>query len=348
MEKVTFTIDGQAAAADRGATVLDAALANGIYIPHLCHHPDLDPAGVCQLCMVEIDGRLTLSCRAPVEAGLAVNTESPAVDQMRRVALELLLINHPPDCLTCARNNDCKLQEAAAYIGVDTARMQRMRRADLAASIDSSNPFFDFDPNKCVLCGICVRTCDEIMNIGAIDFAFRGFDTKIGTFADKPLVESRCVSCGECVARCPVGSLTPRHFEQPAREVNSVCSYCGVGCGISLGVRGDRLVSVRGNRESAVSRGSLCVKGRFGHEYVNSPERLTHPLIRQNGSFREASWDEALDTVAGRLGEIKSTHGGDALATLTSAKCSNEENYLLQKFTRGVLGTNNIDHCARL
>ena len=348
MEKVTFTIDGQEITADRGTTVLDAALENGIYIPHLCHHPDLEPAGVCRLCMVEIEGRLTLSCRVPVEQDLVVSIENPVVDQVRRVALELLLVNHPPDCLTCARNNDCKLQEAAAYIGVDTERMGRMRRTAKTVPIDSSNPFFDFDSNKCVLCGICVRTCDELQNIGALDFAFRGFDTKIGTFANKPIVESRCVSCGECVVRCPVGALSPRQFQQPVREVKTVCSYCGVGCGVSLGIRGDKIVSVRGNRESPVNRGSLCVKGRFGQGYVNSPDRLRHPLIKENGAFREASWDEALDMAGRRLGEIKSKHGPDALAVLASAKCTNEENYLLQKFTRAVLGTNNLDHCARL
>jgi len=348
MEKVTFTIDGQEITADRGTTVLDAALENGIYIPHLCHHPDLEPAGVCRLCMVEIDGRMTISCRVPVEQDLVVSTESPVVAQVRRVALELVLINHPPDCLTCACNNDCKLQEAAAYIGVDPERMERLRRTEKTIPIDSSNPFFDFDPNKCVLCGLCVRTCDELQNIDAIDFAFRGFDTKIGAFADKPIVESRCVSCGECVVRCPVGALSPRHFEQPAREVKTVCPYCGVGCGIYLGVRGDRIVGVRGDRENPTNRGSLCVKGRFGQGFVNHADRLTHPLIKENGGFRKASWDEALTLSARRLGEIKKAHGPDALAALSSAKCTNEESYLHQKFTRAVLGTNNLDHCARL
>ena len=348
MGKVIFTIDGQEITAARGTTVLDAALENGIYIPHLCHHPDLEPAGVCRLCMVEIGGRLTLSCRVPVEQGLVVSTESPVVAQVRRVALELVLINHPPDCLTCARNNDCKLQEAAAYIGVDTDRMGRLRRTDKTVPIDSSNPFFDFDHDKCVLCGICVRTCDELQNIGALDFAFRGFDTKIGTFADKPIVESRCVSCGECVVRCPVGALTAKEFQPPAREVKTICTYCGVGCGIYLGVRGNKIVHVRGNPDSPVNRGSLCVKGRFGSGFVHSPDRLTKPLIKRNGTFEEATWDEALDTVARRLGEIKSESGSEALATLSSAKCTNEEDYILQKFTRAVLGTNNIDHCARL
>jgi len=348
MEHVTLMIDGLEITADKGMSVLEAALQNNIYIPHLCYHPDLEPYGACRLCMVEVDGRLTISCRVPADDGLIVETDTPAVNQARRVALELLLVNHPLDCLTCAQNNNCELQRAAAYIGVDHGRLGQLRREELSALQDTSNPFFDFDPNKCVLCGICVRTCDELQNIGAIDFSFRGFDTKISTFASKPWVESKCVSCGECVVRCPVGALTSKQVQQPAREVKTVCPYCGVGCGVILGVRGDKIVQVRGDRENPVNRGSLCVKGRFGQSFVNHSDRLTHPLIKENGSFREATWDEALDTVAQKLAQIKSTHGPDSLAALTSAKCTNEENYLMQKLTRAVLGTNNLDHCARL
>ena len=348
MELATLEIDGQQITAEKGITVLDAALQNDIYIPHLCHHPDLQPYGACRLCLVDIGGRLTISCRVPVEDGLVVKTETPAVDMARRVALELLLVNHPLDCLSCARNNNCELQRASAYIGVHPERLERLRRGDLDAPIDDSNPFFSYDPNKCVLCGICVRTCDELQNIGAIDFSFRGFDTTVSTFAGKPWVESKCVSCGECVVRCPVGALTPKKVQQPAREVKTVCPYCGVGCGVLLGIRGNKLVQVRGDRENPVNRGSLCVKGRFGQSFVHHADRLTHPLIRENGSFREATWDEALDTVAQKFEQIKSEHGPDALAVLTSAKCTNEENYLLQKLTRAVLGTNNLDHCARL
>jgi formate dehydrogenase alpha subunit len=349
MEKVSLRIDGLEIAADQGMTVLEAALQNGLYIPHLCYHPDLEPGGVCRLCMVEVEGRgMSISCRIPVEEGLVVSTTSPRVDQVRRVALELLLVNHPQDCLSCTRNNRCELQRAAAFIGVDAERMNRLRRTEQTPHIDTSNPFFTLDHNKCVLCGICVRTCDELQNIGAIDFAFRGSESAISTFANKPIVESTCVSCGECVVRCPVGALEPKSFREPVREVRSVCAYCGVGCSIFLGVRGNRIVSVRGNRDNPVNRGSLCVKGRFGHEFVHSPDRLTKPLIRRNGAFAEATWEEALDLVARRLGETKAVHGPDALAVLSSAKCTNEDNYLMQKYARAALGTNNVDHCARL
>ena len=344
-DEVRLTIDGLRVTAAPGATVLDAALGAGIYIPHLCHHPDLEPVGVCRLCMVEIEGRgLTLSCRAPVEPGMVVKTESPEVDMVRRIAAELLIVNHHADCLACSKNDQCQLQRIAAYVGIDEERLDRLRRPTREIPIDTSNPFFDHDPNKCVLCGICVRTCDELQGVGAIDYAFRGYDTTISTFAGRPIAESRCESCGECVVRCPVGALRPKRFEQPSREVLTTCPYCGVGCGIYLGVRGNRITSARGERENPASRGSLCVKGRFGHDFVGHPDRLTKPLVKRNGQFEEATWDEALDLVAKRFAQYQ----GDQFAALSSAKITNEENYLVQKLIRAVMGTNNIDHCARL
>ncbi len=345
MDKITLSIDGLEVVAEPGATVLDAALAAGIYIPHLCHHPDLEPVGVCRLCIVEVgEGRLALACRTPVEPGLAVKTESPEVGMVRQIATELLIVNHHGDCLSCAKSEQCELRRIANYVGIDEERVARLRRPTTTVPIDESNPFFNFNPNKCVLCSICVRTCDELQGVNALDYAFRGFQTSVSTFGRRPIVESRCVSCGECVVRCPVGALAPKHFQQPAREVQTVCPYCGVGCGIRLGVRGNRIVSARGDTESPVNRGSLCVKGRFGHDFVNHPDRLTSPLIKRNGDFTRASWDEALDLIAGKF----SQHKGDQFAALSSAKLTNEENYLVQKFTRAVMGSNHIDHCARL
>lgn len=345
MEKVTLTIDGLKIAADKGTTVLKAALENGIYIPHLCHNPDLEPVGVCRLCMIEIEGRgMTISCRTPVEKGLVVKTDSPQIHSVRRVAVELLIANHHADCLTCAQNNMCELQRISTYVGVDPERFERLRRSTGTVPIDTSNPFFDRDPNRCVLCGICVRTCDELQGVSSIDFAFRGFDAKIGTFGGKPMAESQCESCGECVVRCPVGALTPKTFQQPSREVKTTCPYCGVGCGIYLGIRGDRIVSSRGDTGNVVNKGSLCVKGRFGYEFVNHPERLTSPLIKKNGEFVDATWDEALELIAKKFSQYR----GEQFAALSSAKCTNEDNYVIQKFTRAVMGTNNLDHCARL
>jgi len=345
MEKVSLTIDGLDVSVDRSMTILEAALDNGIYIPHLCHHPDLEPAGVCRLCMVEIEGKgMVISCRTPVEDNLVVSTESPDIEKVRRVAVELLLAYHTPVCHDCSSDGHCELQRVAAYVGVERDHLEHLRRPSEIFPVDTSNPFFDLDRNKCILCGICVRTCDEIEGVNAIDFLYRGFDTKIGTFGDKPIKESVCESCGECVARCPVGALTPKHFRQPSREVKTTCIYCGVGCVFYLGVRGNKIVSVRADRENTVNKGSLCVKGRFGYDFINHPERLTKPLVRKNGSFAETTWEEVLDLVRDKF----SRYRGEEFATLSSAKCTNEENYLIQKFTRAVMGTNNVDHCARL
>ncbi len=349
MKKVTITIDALEIKADKGMTVLEAALANNLYIPHLCHHPDLKPVGACRLCMVEIEGRgMTTSCNTPVEDGIVVKTDTPEINKVRRIAVELTVVNHRGNCLTCAKDTDCELQRAANYVGVETERLRRLRNTGSTRPIDTSNPFFTRDPNKCVLCGICVRTCREIQGVGAIDFAFRGFNTTVATFGNKPIVDSRCESCGECVVRCPVGALVPKNFQKPTGEVKTVCSYCGCGCVMHLGVRGSEVVSVRADVDNPVNKGVLCVKGRFGHDYVNHPERLTHPLIKRNGKLEEASWDEALDLVSKKFNDIKNKYGPDSIAHFSSAKCTNEENYLMQKFARAVIGTNNVDHCARL
>ena len=349
MDKVTLTIDGLTVTVDRGKTVLEAALENGIYIPHLCYYPDLSPVGVCRLCMVEIEGRrASVACKTPVEPGMVVTTDSPEISLIRKVAAELLIVNHDADCLSCPKDGDCKLQEVARYVGVTEERLSRLRPGDMTRPVDTSNPFFLRDPNRCVYCGICVRTCEEINGVAAIDFAFRGYDTAISTFGNKPILESTCESCGECVIRCPTGALIPVKSQKPGREVKSICNYCGVGCSLYLGVRGNEIVNVDGDPNGPSNHGRLCVKGRYGWEFVNHPDRLTKPLIRKDGELVESEWDEALDLVASKFSEIKAAHGGNAMAVLASAKCSNEENYVFQKFTRAVLGTNNVDHCARL
>ena len=345
MSNVTITIDGIKISAEEGMTVLQAAQENGMYIPNLCNHPDLRPAGLCRVCVVKQDDwKVTISCKLPVKDGMVISTEDPEVQQIRKNTVELIIADHPMTCLTCEADSNCELQRVAHYVGITPDSINRYRRSMRSIPLDKSNPFFDIDHNKCILCGICVRTCDELQNINAIDYSQRGVTSLISTLGNKPIAESRCESCGECVVRCPVAALAPKNSLQPMREVKSVCSYCGVGCGIKLGVRGDKIVSVRGDKENPVNKGSLCVKGRYGYNFINHPERLTTPLVKKDGELVEASWDEALD----RIAEKFSQHKGDQFAALASARITNEDNYLIQKFTRAVMGTNNIDHCARL
>ena len=341
---VTIAIDGRTVSAEASATVLEAALAHDVFIPHLCHDPDLNPAGVCRLCLVEVDGRLVTACNTPVRDGLAVRTDSGAARETVRGAVELLLVNHHRGSVDCDEGEACELRRIARFVGIDEARLRRLRAPDRNLPADTSNPFFEFDPNICVLCGICVRTCDAIVGVAAIDFVSRGVETTIGSAPGGQWVDSDCVSCGECVVRCPTGSLSFTDFEAPEREVTTTCTYCGCGCGIHLGVRDGRLVSARGDRANPSNEGRLCVKGRFGFGFVHAADRLTTPLIRRNGVLEEATWDEALDLVATRFAENR----GDAFAAIASAKLTNEENYLIQKLTRAVQRTNTVDHCARL
>jgi len=369
MEKITLTVNGQEVEATKGMTVLEAAQAGGIYIPTLCHHPDLEPYGGCRLCVVEIEKvrGLPTACTTPATDGMVVTTESPAINEVRRTSLELLLSNHPCDCLECHRrdrcgpfdiclrhvavtdrcvvcpsNGTCELQKVVDYVGVHELRVSKDTRS---LPVDTSNPFFDIDRNRCILCARCIRACQDITGVGAIDMAYRGYAMKVATFGDTPLMDSICRSCGECMVRCPVGALTPKETSRPDKEIKTICPYCGVGCQMYLGVQDNRVVCVRGDEEGPANQGRLCVKGRFGiAEFVNHPERLTTPLIRKNGHLEEASWEEALALIAERLGNYK----GDEVAVISSAKSTNEDNYVMQKFARVALGTNNVDHCARL
>jgi len=362
VKQVTLTIDGQRVKVPEGSTVLDAIQRAGLYVPTLCHDPELKPYGACRLCIVQIEGirGLPTSCTTPAQEGMVVSTENEEIRRIRKTIVELAIANHPYDCLLCDNNQECELLRVAQYVGVEKKSVERMRRGKLDRSVDTSNPAFDFDPNKCILCGKCVRVCHELSGVGAIDFAFRGKETVVTTFGAKPLALSQCQNCGECVEHCPTGALSPKHALIPQREVETICPYCGVGCSIYLGVRGREIVRVRGAKENGVNEEGLCVKGRFGLDFVNHPDRLTRPLIRKENVpkndgqreiseiFREADWDEALDRVARELARIRDHIGPDAVGIVSSAKCTNEENYVIQKFARAVMGTNNVDHCARL
>ncbi len=346
MARVKIKIDGAEVKADTSMTIMDAARENGIYIPGLCHHPDLVPSGLCRICIVGVKGREkpVVSCKTTVENGMEVFTDNPLIDADRRMLLELIHANHKQDCTNCLKNNNCQLQEVTAFVEVNEERIKRMRKEKPLVPDDDSNPFFTLSHEKCILCGICIRTCNEIQGVDALQFANRGTETLVSTFLDGNIKDSVCESCGECVVRCPVGALLPKGRQQPARKVKTICHYCGVGCGIYLGIRGSRVVGVEGDRSNPVNEGRLCVKGRFGYHWINHPDRLKTPLVRKEGRLVETGWDEALELVARKF----SGFSGDEFATFSSAKCTNEENYLIQKFTRAVMGSNHIDHCARL
>jgi NADH dehydrogenase/NADH:ubiquinone oxidoreductase subunit G len=360
---VTLTIDGQKVTVRKLSTILDAAKKLDIPIPTLCHHPDLSPFGGCRMCVVEVVGtkKPVTSCTTLVKEGMEVITTSPSLENLRRTNLELILSDHPNDCMVCERAGDCKLQELAYFYGILENRFAGERRTYTKQDL---NPFLIRDMEKCILCGQCVRVCDEIQGVGAIDFAYRGFRTKICPPYERDL---NCEFCGQCVAVCPTGALTGRSWTHKGRlveinEVETICPYCGCGCNITLHVKRNEVIRIT-SREDTINEGWLCVKGRFGYGFINSPERLTKPLVRiapkhatlktlteshNNLSlFKEVSWDEALQHIANRLQEIKEKHGADSIGGLSSARCTNEENFLFQKFMRAVIGTNNVDHCAR-
>jgi len=354
MAKVQITINGQRIAAQAGSTVLEAARAAGIDIPVLCHHPALEPIGACRVCLVEVARQRALqpACTFKVTEGMEIMTNSSKAEEARRFVLELLLSDHPLDCMTCERAGHCELQDLAYAYGIQYSRFPG-RQHDYA--IDDSNPFYERDYNKCILCRRCVRACDEINGVEAIGVIQRGFDSKIGTAFDGLMQDSSCEFCGMCVEVCPTAALVPklrkgrgRHWE--FQKATAICPYCGVGCQLELNVRKGQIVYVSSRWDAASNHGWTCVKGRFGLDFVQHPDRLTRPLIRRTkgGDLEEANWDEALDIVAGKFKEVKEQYGSEAFGALSSAKCTNEENFVMQKFARAVMGTNNVDHCARL
>jgi formate dehydrogenase alpha subunit len=333
-------------------TILQAAKSAGISIPHLCYQKGLSPTNACRLCMVEVEGisGLVTSCSYPAEEGMKVFTNTERVLSARRLVLELLLSDHPQDCIVCEKNGVCKLQGYAYEMGIENSRFFGEKHH---CSIDSSNPFIERDYNKCILCGRCVTICEKEMGRGVIDYLYRGFETRIGTYFDKPLQDMNCAFCGQCVSVCPVGALTEKQSKGKGRvwemqKITTVCPYCGCGCTLDINVKDNKIIKITSNSESGINHGRLCVKGRFGYDFIHRDDRLKHPLIRKNGEFVQSSWDEALGLVAERFSQIKDKYGADSIAGISSARCTNEENFLFQKFMRAVIGTNNVDHCARL
>ena len=347
---VTLKINGQVVSVPEGTSILQAAQKIGIEIPTFCYEPRLKPHGACRICVVEVEKarNLQAACSTPVFEGMNVWTESEPVVQARKEIINLLLSNHPLDCLTCDKSGACTLQLLCRKYNITGSTYDGERTV---YSIDTSNPFFTMDANKCILCRRCVLVCSELQCTNAIGVADRGFASRITPPFDKVQEDSTCVSCGNCVAVCPTGALSPKRKETfnygEVKPVRSTCPYCGVGCQMDLLVKNNRVVDVR-PAFTIPNDGLLCVKGRFGFKFINHPDRLKSPLVKKNGKFTEVTWEEAYQVIVEKILEIKGQYGSDALAGLSSARCTNEENYLMQKLFRAVIGTNNIDHCARL
>jgi NADH-quinone oxidoreductase chain G len=337
---VNLTIDGKQITTSKTSTIYEAAKENGIYIPVLCYAKKLLPYGACRVCLVEVEqmkGRLIPSCTTPVTEGMVVTTMSDEIRKVRKTVLEFLLVNHVVDCPVCDKGGECDLQDLTYEYEVVTNRFEG-EKFDLPK--DEVNPLIERNMNRCVLCGKCVRVCDEVVGYGSYSFINRGFETKIATAFDRGL---NCEFCGQCISMCPVGALLPRPFKFKARpwqlkEVNSVCGYCGNGCTVTLGVKDNEVQTIRFNDETGVNDGNLCIRGRFGYSYVNSNKRLTKPLVRKDGELREVSWDEAIQTAVKALKDA-----GDKVGVLSGARLSNEELFLVKNLSE-TLGTENLDH----
>lgn len=361
---VTLTIDGQKITVPAGTSVMRAAKEAGITVPKLCATDSIDPIGSCRLCMVEIKGHrgTPASCTTPAVEGMEVHTQTTHLKRLRKGVMELYISDHPLDCLTCAANGDCELQDMAGAVGLRDVRYAKGEnhfevRANGEANPryiakDISNPYFSYDPAKCIVCMRCVRACEEVQGTFALTIEGRGFDARISTAAPDFLA-SDCVSCGACVQACPTATLVEKSVEDigtPERSIVTTCAYCGVGCSFEAQMRGDELVRMVPYKGGEANRGHSCVKGRFAWGYANHQDRILHPMIRDQISdpWREVSWKEALEFTANRLRGIEATHGKDAMGVITSSRCTNEETFLVQKLTRAVFGNNNTDTCARV
>lgn len=355
--EIVLTIDGRTVNGRAGQTVLEVALEHGIHIPHLCYDPRITPTGGCRLCLVEIEGQrgLQTSCARVAEDGMNVRTETGEIARIRKTTLELLISEHRLTCTTCDSDGDCLLQDYAYRYKANEHRFPPIELSIKHRNYSSGDKAIVYDPSKCIRCQRCVKICAEVQCIDALTLRDRAGSILVSTGFDVKLKDSPCETCGQCISACPVGALYETQAVGRGRatdldKVRTTCPYCGVGCQLDLNVHRDRgdIVRVTSPQGVIPNDGNTCVKGRFGIDFVGKSDRLKVPLIKENGEFREASWEEALDLVATRFAEIKEKHGAGALAGLSSAKTTNEDNYIMQKFVRAVLGTNNVDHCARL
>ena len=352
---VTLSIDGVEISVPEGTSVLRAAALADINIPKLCATDSLEAFGSCRLCAVQIEGKrgMPASCTTPVEAGMRVTTQNERLAKLRRNVMELYISDHPLDCLTCSANGDCELQDMAGRVGLREVRYGFDGENHLDAETDASNPYFSFDPSKCIVCSRCVRACEEVQGTFALTIEGRGFDSQVAAGQSEAFMDSECVSCGACVQACPTATLMEKTvIEQglPERSVITTCAYCGVGCSFKAELQGDQLVRMVPYKGGAANHGHSCVKGRFAFGYASHPDRITQPMIRDSidQPWREVSWEEAITFAAGRLKSIQAQYGRESIGGITSSRCTNEETYLVQKLVRAAFGNNNTDTCARV
>ncbi|MFO1339860.1 MAG: formate dehydrogenase subunit alpha [Burkholderiaceae bacterium] len=362
-EQVTLTIDGQAVSVPKGTSLMRAAVEAGVQVPKLCATDSLEPFGSCRLCLVEIEGRkgYPASCTTPAEAGMVVRTQSPKLQELRKGVMELYISDHPLDCLTCAANGDCELQDMAGVVGLRNVRygvgpqvVDGIAGAHHTQSAkDESNPYFTYDPSKCIVCNRCVRACEETQGTFALTISGRGFDSRVSPGQSQAFMDSECVSCGACVQACPTATLQEKSvimLGQAEHSVVTTCAYCGVGCGFKAEMKGNTVVRMVPWKDGQANEGHSCVKGRFAWGYATHKDRITKPMIRAKitDPWREVSWDEAIHHAASEFKRIQAKHGKDSVGGITSSRCTNEEVYLVQKLIRAAFGTNNVDTCARV
>lgn len=354
-QTVTLSIDNQEVTVPKGTTILEAAKTLGVEIPTLCHLKELAPDGSCRMCVVEVEGGrrggLTTACTAHCQEDMVVSTHSEKVADSRRFILDLLLSNHKLECFSCGKNGDCQLQQYALDYGIDATSFTEGKRMPCHQE-DTSNPFFSYDPEKCIMCRRCARVCQLRQGRDVLSIANRGFETKMMPSYGQPFDQSICESCGNCVSSCPTGALTAKDTKEyrkwETQKIPTTCPHCGTGCQMNLLVKNNRLVGVE-PLDGPANKNLLCVKGKFAsYKFVGSGDRLTEPLIKRNGIFEPASWEEALALVSSKFNEIKAENGADALAGFSCSRATNEDNYVFQKMVRAAFGTNNVDNCARV
>jgi len=354
-QEVTLDIDGTQVTVPKGTSLMRAAVEAGIQVPKLCATDSLEPFGSCRLCLVEIEGRkgYPASCTTPAEAGMKVRTQTPKLQELRKGVMELYISDHPLDCLTCGANGNCELQDMAGVTGLREVRYGFDGANHTKSAKDESNPYFTYDPSKCIVCNRCVRACEETQGTFALTISGRGFESRVSPGQDEPFMQSECVSCGACVEACPTATLQEKSviwLGQGEHSVTTTCAYCGVGCGFKAEMKGSEVVRMVPWKDGQANEGHACVKGRFAWGYATHKDRMLKPMIRAKitDPWQEVSWDEAIGHAASEFRRIQAQHGRDSIGGITSSRCTNEETYLVQKLVRAAFGNNNVDTCARV